>query len=361
MRVSAIFDRIAIKRENERKKSPEPVAAAVAEFAKAPRKRIRPNKKFTQLDEAVTDARNMVAMYQQDVIQETTGETIVVQSRVKRERPTEQEPEQTLPMPQVTTAVVPDTTLQIETMRDRLDPKKMFQKFVAEAARTQDDIINRIPKMEDLLPLMNQVEAGEGPTWTRCFVSHAIARGLEIPVFEVITPEYVSDYLRQPDPSKQWERPCKTPFEKCESVCMRGPVLREFMLPSQAKALFQSPYFHSNGTLRTVTLPEKHGYCFLCTQRLIYILWAKQKTKATQKKTELSAVALIHDYIMAVNCPGGYDIRLILPGFTKFIGLGGPVIQHDKLHYAPARFENNLRGWVQKDEMLFRNGAMKSQ
>jgi hypothetical protein len=337
------------------------------------KKRIRPNKRFTQIDAAVKDAQHMVALYQQEVILETTGETLASSVSRKRIKEEEEEEEEVVPEKHpivVPTAHVADTMLQIENIRDRMDPAKMFQSFVVEAARTQDDIINRIPKIEELLPIMNQVETGgnSSGTWNRVFTSHAISRGLELPVLEVINPEYVSDYLRQPDKLKQWERPCCSPFAKCESVAMGGPVLREFLLPSQAKALLQSPYFCSKGSSATVVLPQQQRSCFLCSQRLTYLLWAKQKTARKNAAPSASSSSfsdqdnkLVHDYIMAVNCPGGYDIRLILPGFTEFIGLAGPVIQHDTRHYAPVKFEPNLRGWIQKDEMLFRSGAMKSQ
>ena len=304
----------------------------------------------------------MVAAYLDEVIQQTSGKRTRADDEehevlVEKEK---EEEEEEAPTHQPPTARVAESVLQLENIRERMDPRLMFQKFVEQAYRSQNDIVSRLPRVQNLIPLMGQVEDGdpEAGSWDRLFTAHAIDRGIELPILEVITPEYVSDFLREPDPLKSWERPCCTPFKTCESVDMGGPVLREFLLPSQTKTLLQSPYFSSRGTLASVVLPPMRRSCFLCSQRLVYKEWAKQKV-ACKDAPGAADHYLVHDYIMAVNCPGGYDMRLILPGFTEWIGLAGPVIQHVRSHYAPTRFENNRRGWTQKQEMLFQHGAMR--
>jgi hypothetical protein len=307
----------------------------------------------------------MVAAYLDEVIQQTSGKRTRADDEehevlVEKEKEEEDEEEEEAPTHQPPTARVAESVLQLENIRERMDPRLMFQKFVEQAYRSQNDIVSRLPRVQNLIPLMGQVEDGdsEAGSWDRLFTAHAIDRGIELPILEVITPEYVSDFLREPDPLKSWERPCCTPFKTCESVDMGGPVLREFLLPSQTKTLLQSPYFSSRGTLASVVLPPMRRSCFLCSQRLVYKEWAKQKV-ACKDAPGAADHYLVHDYIMAVNCPGGYDMRLILPGFTEWIGLAGPVIQHVRSHYAPTRFENNRRGWTQKQEMLFQHGAMR--
>lgn len=356
--------RVTQKRVREEE---EPVAIAVPSKPKHPR--IRPNKRFTNVPTEVATATVMVAMYQKDVFQQTTGtigkdkeeeeEEHEKDQEEEEEDRVEEEPESSFPkvaMSRVNDSVI----LNLEDISERMDPKVMFQKHIANNRKTMGDIVCRIPK-QSLVPAMIRLEDGsetELGTWDRSFTAHAIDRGLELPILEVITPEYVADFLREPEPAKYWERACCSPFAKCESVDMGGPLLREFLLPSQTKALLASPYFSSLGSSATVVLPQMRRSCFLCAQRLVFMLWAKQKSASKDIPGSVDN-RLVHEYIMAVNCPGGYDMRHILPGFTEWIGLAGPVIGHNRLHYAHSRFENNRRGWIQKPEMLFQHGVMR--
>jgi hypothetical protein len=392
-----------------REEREEDVTLSVAPPPPPPPKppRVRPNKRFADVKAAVATASEMVAEYQKDVIEQTNNR----KKRAREKQPTAvvvaHQPQQqeegarsnvsssSSSLPQVKTSRLRAAdgggddnseggggggVLPLDDLRARMDSREMFQAYFARAKRSQDDIVSRIPKLEDLIPLMQRVEEGQTASaaaagggdvqqasWDRSFTAHAIERGLELPILEVITPAYVADFLREPDPLKSWERVCLPPkeFKACESVEMGGPPLREFLLPSQTKSLLptqsrsltQMPYF-SNST--TVVLPTLRRSCFLCSQRLIFKHWAKQKS-ACMSAPGSADNRLIHEYIMAVNCPEGYDMRLILPGFTEWIGLAGPVIQHNRLHYALSRFENNRCGWVQKPEMLFQHGAMRLQ
>jgi hypothetical protein len=357
-------ERVTQKRIREEEGEEEPtVTTAVPSRPKHPR--IRPNKRFTNVPTEVAAATEMVALYQKDVFQQTTG-TVGKEKEEEEQQEEEEEEEGNREMPEssfpkVATSRVNDSViLNLEDISERMDPKVMFQKHIANNRKTMGDIVCRIPK-QSLVPAMIRLEDGsetELGTWDRSFTAHAIDRGLELPILEVITPEYVADFLREPDPSKAWERACCSPFAKCESVDMGGPLLREFLLPSQTKALLASPFFSSLGTSATVVLPQMRRSCFLCAQRLVFMLWAKQKSASKDIPGSVDN-RLVHEYIMAVNCPGGYDMRHILPGFTEWIGLAGPVIGHNRLHYAHSRFDYNRRGWIQKPEMLFQHGVMR--
>lgn len=353
-----------VREEEEEKEEEEPVVIAV-QSSKPKHPRIRPNKRFTNVPTEVAAATEMVALYQKEVFQETTG-TFGKDDKEEEEQQEEEEEEgdQEEPassFPKVAMSRVNDSVvLNLEDISERMDPKVMFQKHIANNRKTMGDIVCRIPK-QSLVPAMIRLEDGsetEQGTWDRSFTAHAIDRGLELPILEVITPEYVADFLREPEPAKYWERACCSPFAKCESVDMGGPLLREFLLPSQTKALLSSPYFSSLGSSATVVLPPMRRSCFLCAQRLVFMLWAKQKSASKDIPGSVDN-RLVHEYIMAVNCPGGYDMRHILPGFTEWIGLAGPVVGHNRLHYAHSRFENNRRGWIQKPEMLFQHGVMR--
>ena len=62
---------------------------------------------------------------------------------------------------------------------------------------------------------------------------------------------------------------------------------------------------------------------------------------------------------MSVGVVGGYDPKLMLPGFKDFMGIAGPVIGHDTSHYIfKHKKEGDLDGWIQSDQMFFHDGAM---
>jgi hypothetical protein len=263
--------------------------------------------------------------------------------------------------------------LRMPDFINRDNPQALILSHLKNVGRTADEVIANIPPMKDVMSFIASMESDQQPAWFRSFPKQAINMGLELPVLEVVTPEYVQLFLREVDPDHaQWERPCRPPINlqtglplTCESVLMGGPVLREFLLPSQYKALLKSPYFSQTSSDRSLTLPKDVRPCFLCCQRSVSVAYGQRKYPETKRAEgqelgeEEEDYVIIHDYIMSVGHVGGYDISLVLPGFSRAMGIAGPILEHDRLHYVPHRHcEGKLGGWLQKDEMFFRDGVM---
>lgn len=290
------------------------------------------------------------------------------------------------------TAVVPlynvGSALKVARMPDLSvvnDSNALFQNFLKYAGRKPDETIARAPCMQDVMANIASMEGDDKPLWFRAFPQHAIDKGLEIPVLEVLTPEYVAPFLREIDPNaRQWERQCRPPLHPrtrqpltCESVLMGGPVLREFLLPSQLTSLLESPYFNKKVRERTINLPRDVRPCFLCCQRAVTTAFGLRKYPAKKRivkdedqedddddddgedDDEDEDCIIINEYIMSVGYVGAYNFDLILSGFKRAMGICGPVVEHDRTHYAAYRWpETGLRGWLQRDALFFRAGAM---
>lgn len=247
-----------------------------------------------------------------------------------------------------------------------LQGNAMFENHLKYVGRTPDEVIARVPRMQDVMAHIAKLEDDKQPVWFRAFPQLAIRQGLELPVLEVVTPEYVADFLREP--KHPGERRCCPPLHpytgerlQCESVLWNGVPLREFLLPSQKKRLYESPFFKNTG--RTLDLPKDVRPCFLCCQRQITVIYGlrkfSQKKRGEREDEALEACTIIHDYIMAVGYVGAYRTSLILSDTNKNMGIAGPLIAHDRDHYAPYKWpDTGLRGWLQRDEMFFRDGAM---
>ena len=297
------------------------------------------------------------------------------------------------PLHQETAVVEPHNVgpaLKVANMPDlnvRDDSNAKFLNFLKYVGRKPDEVIARVPRMQDVMANIESMERNEKPLWFFSFPQHAINKGLELPVLEVLTPEYVAPFLREVDPNAcQWERPCRPPLNPrtqqpltCESVLMGGPVLREFLLPSQQARLMESPYFNKAAREHVINLPRDQRPCFLCCQRAVTTAFGLRKYPATKRhpKTgddddeneeeeqdeddneEVEDCIIIHDYIMSVGHVGAYNINLILSGFKRAMGICGPVIGHDRTHYALHRWqETGLQGWLQRDVLFFRAGVM---
>lgn len=239
--------------------------------------------------------------------------------------------------PEFEAASMPELSIDTKT--------KFFEHRLAQTSHNADDYVMTasIPKLSEIGKSLDILENGGGgdTPW------YQDSPGKNVPELEWVSPEYVAQFLQPP--SSKRDRLCLPPchpktgeFLVCESVEMGGPMLKEFLLPSQVAA---------------TTLPTQQRPCWLCTQRSItmaFNLNKKDDTTAGTKEIDF----LIHEYKMIVNVTGGYKIELILPGFKKFLGIIGPVLAHNREHYV--LLPGNA-GWKQSDKMLFRDGATNVQ
>jgi hypothetical protein len=245
-----------------------------------------------------------------------------------------------------------------------------FTAHLKNVGRRTNEVIASIPSQKDVLAFIKNMENVKNMLWFHQLPQQAIKLGLEIPVIETVTPEYVAEFLREPHKDRRlWERHCLPPINKktnthmqCESVAMGGSRAREFLLPSQYTELLRSPYFtQKQSGDRTLNLPKLIQPCFLCQQRTISIEYGLRKYPQNKDNDDNDDdnVVIIHNYMMAVGSVGYYNPMLMLPGYKHFTGIVGPIIEHDRNHYVRKRLEDNMcDGWIQTDEMFFHNGVM---
>ncbi len=261
----------------------------------------------------------------------------------------------------------------------------IFVKQIESAHRVPDEVLSRLPKMAEVMGYIKTMQ--DRPVWYVDFPALVVEKGLTHQAVEVLTPIYVSDFLYEP--CNPWERLCVPPFNTqedkfftCESVLMGGAQLREFLLPTQERLLMESV---RSPSVAGYAFPDLHRHCFLCFQRLVTSKFGQLKTPQNNQSTQQNAqhqnqntqnqsiqnteaqedTLIIHDYVMAVGLPGLYDPKQLIPGIKKTpCGIAGPVILHDRLHYAPTQkivAGKRIRGWRQLDAMLFRPGATSVQ
>jgi len=271
------------------------------------------------------------------------------------------------------------TAPEVLTMPDyefKEDPVALFGEHLKTAGRVAEEMIATIPEPKQQMALAEKLESKDQPIYFKdAIAEHSIENGLEIPVLEEVSPEYIATFLE--GAKNPWERECKPPFDSktkrlktCESVAMGGPPLKEFLLPSQKGDLMSSPYFDKMSQEKTLVLPEQTRSCWLCSQALTTFLHGMYMSdnasdddddddddNNNNNRSELHDNVIIHDYRMPVNSPGMYDGNLMLPSFKKWVGIAGPVIGHNRRHYALEDGDH----WVQLDKMFFQDGAMKSQ
>jgi hypothetical protein len=223
----------------------------------------------------------------------------------------------------------------------------------------KEELLSSIPQKKDILSCVDALENPETPLFYQNVIKNSILQGVNIPIFELLIPEYIAKFLEPVDKDKPWERNCIPPINpingkqlECESILMGGVLLKEFLLPSQLDTLMNSPYFLK--TSRVLNFPERQKCCFLCGQRLTTFLFGYFKSIGDQDMEKTNTI--IHDYKMSFNCPGGFDMKYMIPAFKKWVGIGAPVLQHNRLHYGAKG-----KKWFFLDEVFFHDGVMKLQ
>lgn len=245
---------------------------------------------------------------------------------------------------------------------------RLYRNHLQNIGRNVDEIIARIPKHHEVMAHLAAMENPEQPLGFMELMKTPISMGLEMPRLEAVSFDYNAEFLQPPDKGKPWERPCKPLINEetgrpfiCESVAMGGALLREYLLPSQLSALMQSSFFQQQSQQKkTINLPQLQRCCYLCSQRAFTEAFYERRLPNEDPGGGSSSAAsaaehvIIHDYIHAVGCNGGYNPLLMLPAFKQFYGVVGPLIGHDRNHYVPTA----NGGWIQKDVLRFRDGAM---
>lgn len=287
---------------------------------------------------------------------------------------------------------LPIETLRQEALRNDRDARFLTRESVTQ--RIPEEAVASVIRYQDVVAWVGKMT--QAPLWFRNLPQLCVDTGTDLPDLEVVTWSFVQDMLREPDPTCEWERPCLPPVDArtgrrfaCESERMGGPRLREFLSPSQYDALMQAvrkwrkqPGVHTRQPAWVEKWPRQQRMCFLCHQKCITAAFAQrkfyQKRPGAVKQQKDQEMVLIHDYVMAVNLPGEWDIDATLPGYEKPCGLAGPVLEHDTKDYVFKQFprgnepsarltvwlKNNegkkhLDGWTMVDRVFFRPGATR--
>lgn len=274
---------------------------------------------------------------------------------------------------------LPIETLQQEALRNDQDARFLTHESIYQ--RIPEEAVATAPKYSDVVSWVGKMT--ERPLWFRQLPQLCVDTGTEFPKLEVVTWSHVQKMLHEADPSCPWQRPCLPPVDQstgrayaCESERMGGPRLREFLLPSQLDALEEAVERYEQAPTGqntwTYALPTNRQMCFLCRQHCVTTSFMRHKfenNEQNQNRRDTDAMVLIHDYIMAVNVPGEWDIAETLPGYDVPCGLAGPVLRHDRKHYVYRKYDihkpgkcpdkTHLDGWTMVDQVFFRPGVTR--
>ena len=140
------------------------------------------------------------------------------------------------------------------------------------------------------------------------------------PELQICTRQYEDDFLFEPG---MHERPCVNGRTHCESVAMGGPVLKEFLLPSDARTAASS------------------RPCLLCARTAI----ARAHFQALTDQHSTSHV-ILQRHCNAIGAAGEYAAESCLLPAACATGLVSPVVLHTRSSYA-ATTVDGMAGWRQ--------------
>lgn len=141
------------------------------------------------------------------------------------------------------------------------------------------------------------------------------------PDLQVCTRQYEDDFLFEPS---MHERSCVNGRTHCESVAMGGPVLKEFLLPSDALTASSS------------------RPCLLCTRTAI----ARAHFQALTDHHSTSHV-ILQRHCNSIGAAGEYAAESCLLPAACATGLVSPVVLHTRSSYASTTVDG-VRGWRQR-------------
>ena len=141
------------------------------------------------------------------------------------------------------------------------------------------------------------------------------------PELQLCTRDYENSFLFEPG---LHERPCVNGRTHCESVAMGGPVLKEFLLPSDARNAASS------------------RACLVCARTEI----ARAHFQALTDQHASSHV-ILQRHCNAVGVAGEYATASCLLPSSCCTGLVAPVVMHTRSSYQSTTIDG-MRGWVQR-------------
>lgn len=140
------------------------------------------------------------------------------------------------------------------------------------------------------------------------------------PDLQVCTRQYEDSFLFEPS---MHERPCVNGRTHCESVAMGGPVLKEFLLPSDAPTASSS------------------RPCLVCVRTAI----ARAHFQALTEQ-HATANVILQRHCNIVTAPGEYAEASCLMPAACATGLVSPVVLHTRSSYRATTIDG-VQGWRQ--------------
>jgi len=227
---------------------------------------------------------------------------------------------------------VQDYSLSIKDQRD-----VVFQRTLETLNRLNNGQIPNLPPMRAVMAYIANLTDEDQPLWYKSSQAAIInAQNLRFPVMDVLTREYIKDFMRQSSPSKG-ERPCGK--VKCISERMSNGTIRcrELILPSMTD------------------IPPHPGWCIMCQLHATNKKYLENRTKKDSNSADSAELSLpIHTFIVQVDVVGEYRLDKTLLGDNECLGIYGPFPVFNVEYYAQTTFPNGCKGWVESDELVFR-------
>jgi hypothetical protein len=277
----------------------------------------------------------------------------------------------------------------LESVRVVNDTQAQFHNLLKQANRSCDRHIATIPPRNQIMAYIARHK--ERPPWyqsLKCMVAQG--ENIDFPELEVVTRQYIKQFLRAPVPGRVVERECINydydPTEgtlgmRCESHRLSAERLgpdkafksREFLLPSVWAKVMNAVHF--NKTVRRTEkvnpedwLPTPHEMCYLCHLRLTSVRYfallsghkEREDAEREQYGTDSDVSMILHKFMVPVDIPGEYDLRYTLMGDAQPLGIVGPYPVYNTTNYHCITTEFNMPGWSESDKVVFRPSPVSS-
>ena len=213
---------------------------------------------------------------------------------------------------------------------------KFFRKldFIA----SQPPQSNILTQQEKIFSHLHELEASKQPKWFNTSYNRLNEENKPMPVFPVLCHDYIINYLREPDSSKQ-ERCCNK--SECISETMGGFRCKELLLPGVGRQ------------------PEVHGWCYLChiyeTTRLAFAQLGKDRDVLTNVYAPV-----IHTFIVQTDEIGEYK-RSKMIEVADVVGLYGFVPLFNANNYTKKGRCPGKYYYIESDAMVFRSAQEVSK
>lgn len=270
--------------------------------------------------------------------------------------------------------VLPDVVHELEEHKQRTEQPELFAMTTTHRpSRATDQMIIETPPESQVLAYCNQFR-GEMEWFTRMQNVVAENDGLKFQKTPVFRRSVLQTFLREPDPSCKWERPCYNldrdpmPHERrirCIAHRLWGFRLREMLFNDQQQKI--------NASIRCGDDPSVHLFgmnemCYLCHIYMANKACLDQKNNKEQReRTDLISVPsapimmrIVNRFMVIVDKPGEYDRRRMLVSDNVAMGVWGPFPIWNKDHYVPVRVvapgsSVALRGVEESSKLLFQD------